>query len=71
MSEHNLPQCQEQTLAGEIHRGISRMPVHMEGLEVNPHGVSGVRETAVRQSVCQEQMAKFIVDSGLRDRQDR
>ena len=50
---------------------IGRFLNDAEGFEVNPHGMRRIGEPPVSERVCRQQVAEFIVDDWLWNRQDR
>src|SRR5438874_7007797 len=42
----------------------------VEALEMNPHRMSGIRKPPMLESIRDQQMRKFILDGGFRNRRD-
>ena len=71
MPEDYLTEGQDRPLPGVVHRCIGRLLINVESFEVNPHWMSVIRNSPVRDCVSQQQMTELIVDSRLGNRQDR
>src|SRR5216683_6431502 len=52
------------SLARRIFRRICREPIHMKRFETDPHGMGRIGQAAVSESVAEQQIAEFVVDSG-------
>src|ERR1051326_1827004 len=68
--QHSYPRLTEQfadgknkSLPGRIHRCVTRMPVHMESFETDPHRMRRIRKPAMRERISHEQITEFVVDA--------
>ena len=71
MSKDQLSCCQNHALRGLCETLIGRPLDHAEGFEVNPHGVSGVGQAAMRECVGSQQVSEFVMHGRLGNRQNR
>ena len=71
MMEDHLADGEEHSLRRKIHRRIRGLLNNVEGFKMDPHGMSGIGEAAVRESVRHQKIAEFIVHAGRRNRQNR
>src|SRR5262249_9025096 len=59
----NLANSENRALGWRIHRGIGWKPVDVERFEADPHRVRRIRQAAMGERVCHEEIAELIVDS--------
>ena len=62
MMEEYFPRSQDHPLCGLSDALIGGSMNDAKGLEVDPHGVSGIRQPPVCVGVCRQQVREFIVD---------
>ena len=62
---HHLTRGQHEALRRRVHRHVRRLLNDVESFKVNPHGVGGVGEATVRESIGGEQIAEFVVPARL------
>ena len=66
-----LPCRQNQSLRRRIHRYVCWAFDDVEAFEVNPHGMSGVRDFPVSERIRREQIAELVVPPRVRNAKDR
>src|SRR5258708_6417290 len=70
MPQKLLAEREKQRLSHRIFRGVRGLHVDVKSLEVNPHRMSRIRETACSESIRAQQVTELVMDLRLWNRQD-
>ena len=70
VAQHDLSEGHDQALSRGEHGGVSRVPEHIKGLEVDPQRVGRVGEAPVSECVCGQQVTELIVKRRRGDGED-